>query len=234
MHSLCGWKTFQSCFYQKIVRCICFDFLQCSKLRKKMPFLTNKEFVFFFYWEILVTKFVDLYSENSWKHVVSSIIVKNLFLICERHLSETLHKRDIPKTLSAATKVNSKALLKVSNVLGSSSIWTCRISNICCCLLQAGWLEKIKTNIQYSKFDTSKLMSYQGHEIPNPKLWKMEQYVHVRALPGKFSYHFCERFSCSWQKNYQKCHQTAIYESQIFKIFFTKLKTPWNGKNCVF
>ena len=44
---------------------------------------------------------------------MSSIIVKNLFLICERHLSETLHKRDIPKTLSAATKVNSKALLKV-------------------------------------------------------------------------------------------------------------------------
>ena len=89
---------------------------------EKMPFLTNKEFVFFFYWEILVTKFVDLYSENSWKHVVSSIIVKNLFLICERHLSETLHKRDIPKTLSAATKVNSKALLKVSNVLGKGQI----------------------------------------------------------------------------------------------------------------
>ena len=39
--------------------------------------------------------------------------VKNLFMICERHLAETLHKRDIPKTLSAATKVNSKALLKV-------------------------------------------------------------------------------------------------------------------------
>ena len=39
--------------------------------------------------------------------------VKNLFLICERHLSETLHKRDIPKTLSAATRVGSKVLLKV-------------------------------------------------------------------------------------------------------------------------
>ena len=38
--------------------------------------------------------------------------VKELFLICERHLSETLHKCDIPKTLSAATKVGSKHLLK--------------------------------------------------------------------------------------------------------------------------
>ena len=38
--------------------------------------------------------------------------VLQLFLICERHLSETLHKRDIPKTLSAATKVGSKVLLR--------------------------------------------------------------------------------------------------------------------------
>ena len=30
--------------------------------------------------------------------------------------------------------------------------------------LQAGALEKIKTNIPYSKFDTSKSMSYQGHK----------------------------------------------------------------------
>ena len=44
------------------------------KTEKKMPFLTNKEFVFFFNWEILVKKFVDSYSENSWKHVVNSII----------------------------------------------------------------------------------------------------------------------------------------------------------------
>ena len=52
------------------------------------------------------------------------------------------------------------------NVLGSSSIWTFRISNICCWFLQAGALEKIKTNM-YSKFDTSKLMSYQGHKLRN-------------------------------------------------------------------
>ena len=39
---------------------------------EKMPFLTDKEFVFFFNWEIFV-KFVDSYPENSWKHVMNSI-----------------------------------------------------------------------------------------------------------------------------------------------------------------
>ena len=48
-----------------------------SKLRK-MPCLTNKEFVFFFNWEILGEKFVDSYLENSWKHVLSSIIDSKL------------------------------------------------------------------------------------------------------------------------------------------------------------
>ena len=69
---------------------------------------------------------------------------------------------------------NHKELLKVCNsfnVTGSSSIWTCRSLNICCCFLQAGALEKTKTNIRYSKFDTSKSMRYQGHKttflIPN-------------------------------------------------------------------
>jgi hypothetical protein len=37
-------------------------------------------------------------------------------------------------------------IVYVINVLGRSSIWMCRISNICCCFLKA--LEKIKTNIQ--------------------------------------------------------------------------------------
>ena len=50
-----------------------------------------------------------------------------------------------------------------SSVLGSLSIWTCRIFNICCCFLEAGVLEKIKTNIRYSKLDTSKSMSYKGY-----------------------------------------------------------------------
>ena len=52
----------------------CYDFLNCSKLRKKLHFLDDKVFVSFFDWDILVKKFVDLYPENSWKHV-SSIIV---------------------------------------------------------------------------------------------------------------------------------------------------------------
>ena len=51
---------------------ICSDLL---KTEKKMPFLTDKEFAFFFNWETLVKKFVDSYSENSWKHVVNSKIV---------------------------------------------------------------------------------------------------------------------------------------------------------------
>ena len=58
-----------------------FWFFICSKLRKKMPCLTHKEFVFIFYWKILLKKFVDLFSENSWKHVVSSIEVKEEFVI---------------------------------------------------------------------------------------------------------------------------------------------------------
>ena len=37
--------------------------------------------------------------------------------------------------------------------LGSSSIWMCRISNICCCFLQASPDEKIKTSIQNSQFE---------------------------------------------------------------------------------
>ena len=50
-------------------------------------------------------------------------------------------------------------------VLGSSSILKCRISNICFCFLQAGALENIKTNMLYSRFDTSKSMSYQGYHF---------------------------------------------------------------------
>ena len=46
-----------------------------------MPYLTNNEFVFFFCWKILEKKIVDLDSENSWKHVVSSIEVKEEFVI---------------------------------------------------------------------------------------------------------------------------------------------------------
>ena len=47
----------------------------------KIPFSTNNEFVFFFNWEILVKKFVDLYSKNLWKHVVNSLLVRANALI---------------------------------------------------------------------------------------------------------------------------------------------------------
>ena len=54
-----------------------FWFSQMPKTKKKifLPFLTNRKFLFFSNWEILVKKFVVSYSKNSWKHVVSSIIV---------------------------------------------------------------------------------------------------------------------------------------------------------------
>ena len=39
----------------------------------------------------------------------------------------------------------------------------CRISNICCCFLQPGTLEKIKTNIRYSNF---KIRHVQMDELP--------------------------------------------------------------------
>ena len=52
-------------FFYQILCDICFDFLKWSKLRKKT-------------WEIAVKKFVDSYSENSWKHVVNSITVKDI------------------------------------------------------------------------------------------------------------------------------------------------------------
>jgi c-di-AMP phosphodiesterase-like protein len=41
-----------------------------------------------------------------------------------------------------------------SNVLGSTSIWTSRISNICYCFLQASAVEKLKTNIRKIRFST--------------------------------------------------------------------------------
>ena len=44
---------------------------------EKKLFLSNKEIVFFFNSEVLMDKFVFFSSKNSWKHIVSSIIVVN-------------------------------------------------------------------------------------------------------------------------------------------------------------
>ena len=60
-------------FSYQILCNICFDFSYALNWIRKKPCLTHKEFVFIFNWKILEKKFVDLYSENSWKHVVSSI-----------------------------------------------------------------------------------------------------------------------------------------------------------------
>ena len=61
-----------------------------------------------------------------------------------------------PVQINQRIQIQSLDLVNKPCVLGSSSIWMCRISNICCCPLWAGALEKIKTNVRYSKFDTSK------------------------------------------------------------------------------
>ena len=52
-----------------------------------------------------------------------------------------------------------------SNVLGNAWIWMCQIWNIFCCFYRQTQLKKIKTNIQKSKVDTSKLMCYKGHTV---------------------------------------------------------------------
>ena len=60
---------------------------------------------------------------------------------------------------------------KNSNVLGSSSIWTCRILNTYYYLLlfssgRRSW----KIQNKYSKFDASKSMSHQGHKTLKAKI----------------------------------------------------------------
>ena len=52
-------------YFYKMLCNICYDLLKTEKI---MPFLTNKEFVFFLNRETLVK---NSYSENSWKHVNS-------------------------------------------------------------------------------------------------------------------------------------------------------------------
>ena len=59
-----------------------FWYFQMLKTEKNMPFLTNKEFVFLFNWEIWMKKFVDSFLDNSWKHVVNSFKDANGRFIC--------------------------------------------------------------------------------------------------------------------------------------------------------
>ena len=71
----------------------------------------------------------------------------------------------IPKLLLALQDQNGIPVpcknVQLFNVFGTTSIWMCRVSNICFDFLNCTCLKK--NNNKYSKFDTSKLMSYQGH-----------------------------------------------------------------------
>ena len=69
-HVFINFSNMNNEFFYQILYNICFDFCKCSKLRKIAFF---DQFVFCYNWELLV--FVDSFSENSWKHVLSSIIV---------------------------------------------------------------------------------------------------------------------------------------------------------------
>ena len=60
-----------------------------------------------------------------------------------------------------------------SNVIDSWWIWMCQIWNIFCCFYRQTQLKKIKTNIQNSKLDTSKLMCYKGHDKGKSKYSKI-------------------------------------------------------------
>ena len=91
------------------------------KTEKKMPFLTNEEFVFYFNWEILVKKFVVSYLENSWKNVVSSIIVYNCLstgvnegLIEVVTLAETVCKIQMKQADAFVLKVSLNTHIKVT------------------------------------------------------------------------------------------------------------------------
>ena len=64
-----------------------------------------------------------------WKNNITSLFLVKGYLWCS-------HSR---RLFSGLRRV-------FTCVLGSSSIWTCRISNICYCFPQAGKLEKINTN----------------------------------------------------------------------------------------
>ena len=62
--------------------------------------------------------------------------------------------------------------------------------HICCCFLQAGTVEKIKTNIQNSKFDTFKLMSW---DIRNTSLYSQFCDIQIWRLPSSL---YCQVVHC--------------------------------------
>ena len=71
-----------------------------------------------------------------------------------------------------------------TNVHGSSSIWTCRISNICLYFFQLCLHEETIT--QYSKFEKFKSMSYQEHKTCNPHYTRIFLGNLVADIPCEF------------------------------------------------
>ena len=95
---------------------------------------------------------------NIWRIIISNKSARQLIHpVHEMHVvygfwsTHFLKDKSISKQFPFHTTYN-VSFIKLINVLGSSSIWTHWILNICCCFLQAGAVEKIKTNIQNSNF----------------------------------------------------------------------------------
>ena len=96
-----------------------FWFSQMLKTEKKMPFLTNKTFVFFFNWEILVKKLVDSYLENSWKHVVNSII--DVFLRSPPPPPRLSKEQKLARGVIVVNKAKQRKIRKASSSSSSKS-----------------------------------------------------------------------------------------------------------------
>ena len=71
-----------------------------------MHFLTNKKFLFFFNWEILLKYFLDSYSENSWKHVMSPSINYFFLFFSWQRLEGNLEKSTWKSWTSLDKKVD--------------------------------------------------------------------------------------------------------------------------------
>ena len=84
-----------------------------------MPFLTNKTFVFFFNWDILVKKLVDSYLENSWKHVVNSIT--DVFLRSPPPPPRLSKEQKLARGVIVVNKAKQRKIRKASSSSSSKS-----------------------------------------------------------------------------------------------------------------
>ena len=124
--------------------------------------------------------------------------------------------------------------------IGSSLIWTCRISNICYCILQASAVEKSKTNIQNSirlnRCITKDISSVQVEDMLNfcGLLRISELYLHLflknNALYGKVYYIRKDFFS--YPKVLGDCNSTGCLLSECTE-FIKSLKRNSTWQYCV-